>query len=291
MKKVLLAALLGAVLTSCGEYFDLMGVTDPALREQILWLAGGGKVSSDAFNDITPFVYSYNVTGKKYLFFASDRGGNYDIYYAVMNVDGSFQKPSPLNSTINTTSREISPILCDANGTNYISFLRISGGSTNLMSYRVGAGFSSFSVDQNTPVNYRHISVVRISGSPMFIAANGSAGIDTSSPGTSTPLWAPFLGWTINTNISGIAGIYSAALSNNYLLQTTGNKFTGHSHGGSVAPFSYYYPTPAYLSDYNDITPFIDPDTYQVYMASDRAGNGKFNLYRYNHFLFIDQIP
>jgi predicted outer membrane repeat protein len=50
--------------------------------------------------------------------------------------------------------------------------------------------------------------------------------------------------------------------------------------GNSLLPSAFK--VPAYMSAFNDFTPFVDPLTYKVYFASDRFGKGNFDLYRYN---------
>ncbi|MGA2142486.1 MAG: hypothetical protein ABSG94_08680 [Brevinematales bacterium] len=84
----------------CSGYFTDNG---PVQQAGMLRLAmeGGGYLSSDTANDITPFLFRDRASGNNYLFFASDRGGTYALYYAQMDPAGNFFNLTKMDPVIN----------------------------------------------------------------------------------------------------------------------------------------------------------------------------------------------
>ncbi len=61
--------------------------------------------------------------GKTILYFSSNRGngGDFDIYYSVVNNDGSFENPQRLGNEINTAGDDVTPYYNEATNTFYFS--------------------------------------------------------------------------------------------------------------------------------------------------------------------------
>lgn len=79
-------------------------------------------INLPGFNNTQPCLSELD--GKPVLFFASDRTGGeggMDIWYAVMNGDGSFEKPVNLGKKVNTIEDDITPWFVKENQTLYFS--------------------------------------------------------------------------------------------------------------------------------------------------------------------------
>ena len=122
---------------SCGVYFGDSSSEKSGGAVDSLAVKGGGYISSDEFNEITPFVYRDSQTGRAWLFFASDRsdGVHYNIYAAEMFSDGTFASPVMI-SNLNTNNVDcvFSPLVFDidysSDGTNrFIAFIRTNAES------------------------------------------------------------------------------------------------------------------------------------------------------------------
>ena len=104
MKKIL-SFLILLIVSSCSGFLDQEKIDRDGIGINALALSdGSGYISTDEFNEITPFIFKNTNNGKKYLFFSSDRGGSYDIYYAEMDTDGKFSHPVKMDSNVNTTA-------------------------------------------------------------------------------------------------------------------------------------------------------------------------------------------
>jgi len=129
MKKMLIVSVFSSILMSCGLLFTTSNTPVNTLQ-----LSDGTYLSTDEYNEITPFAF-HDTTGISYLFFSSDRSNSYDIYYSIINPDGTFGKavmlPSPVNQT---NSDEMYPVVL-FDGFYYImAFIRIVTNQTNVLS-------------------------------------------------------------------------------------------------------------------------------------------------------------
>jgi len=114
------------------SFFDNMFVKD-SLKNRVSTLSlYYSEKLSDGWSDVTPLPFNssnYSVknpsvsTDGKTLYFSSDMTGgygNYDIYKAVINDDGTFGKAENLGQKVNTEGQEMFPYVSD-NGTLYFS--------------------------------------------------------------------------------------------------------------------------------------------------------------------------
>lgn len=124
--KVFIMGLFLMIITSCSGYFSNKevspsGHTAGSLNR--LEVIGGGYLSTDNYNEISPFLYRDADTGNAWLFFASDRKGDglYRIYYAKMASDGRFYPPVEMDSNINASGLSMTyPVVFQ--GTIYIGY-------------------------------------------------------------------------------------------------------------------------------------------------------------------------
>jgi len=309
MKTFFLASILLS-LFYCSGYFN-MDNSDEADGDLSLALAdGSGYLSTDNYNEITPFLYRNPDNGKAYLFFASDRDGNYDIYYAEMDNKGKFSKPTKMDANINTTNDETSPVVFKAlaftNTNTYVTFIRIQP---------PGAGGTFVYTRKIDPFNFTNLSA-----SASSLSASSNVGLLNKNSLTPTLLrttngndfyqneWDTISGeWQIEPTsrdfnstlpIYGIDGFYT----NFFLADGFGFIFTTiisgkyRLYGGFISDemsTNYAYSVSEYISSYNDKDPCIDLATMKVYFASDRYGKGNYDLYRYNILTFdeVMQLP
>ncbi|NPV02636.1 MAG: hypothetical protein HPY53_14780, partial [Brevinematales bacterium] len=97
MKKGIGLVGLVMLMSSCGLFF-VDGNNDQPVTP--LATVTGGYISTDKYNEISPFILRmYN--GEVYLFFSSDRNGSYDLFASKMEQNGDFNSPVRLPSPIN----------------------------------------------------------------------------------------------------------------------------------------------------------------------------------------------
>lgn len=301
MMKRLLPVFAAAIMASCAGYFDAAGERDAGRGVQTLALAdGSGYISTDNHNEITPYLYRDTNAGRAWLFFASDRDGNYDIYYAEMFPDGKFARPLKMGASINFISDdEYSPVVFVAYYNNYatngifITIGRNASGATNNITYLLNPDFSV-----NTEVmtldsdNENHFALKnKLSTDPTMLSANGSMQWleyfwDASSTGQ----------WMINGNktlsniaepVNSVDGYFQYIDGEDwvewYLLGVQKNgKHQIYAGAVGSAEGQNYFPAPLYASSFNDKDPFLDETDRRVYFASDRYGKNNYDLYRYN---------
>lgn len=294
MKKSIEFIVLSLFFFSCSGYFDKDKDLENDKALSPLAIQGGGYLSSDTANDITPFVYRDPDNGQPYLFFSSDRNdSNYNIYYAVMNKDGTFGSITLLNTNVNTSSNEYSPVVYRAilmGSTNtYITFIRQAGTNTNILTYRMSGGF-------NPSLFYEHatgvISATSVSYNENMLEV--SLGVSNIAryiySGSATIMW--YSNATINLGTPVLsANSFTVGFFEFFILGKTNNQLSGFMYFSQTNGLLSFN-TPAYSSKYRDITPYIDVGGgYKVYFASDRYGKGNFDLYRYNHVTFDKVLP
>jgi hypothetical protein len=302
--KALFILVLGIFFTSCSGYFN--EIADPRSKDPIYSLAladGSGFISTDDHNEITPFIFKDTNTGKKYLFFASDRGGDYDIYYAEMDNNGKFSQPAKMPVPISSSDNEFSPVVfyaLDSAGLNkvlFISFCHGFPGGTNLETHQLDADFNSiFQTDPFGIGDNSRLSLIYDKDYPELVAANGdvmwtSYGWDYSAVNWTFP--SPQYPGPDNSNpITSVSG-FRTVDPNDYMETATWHILSVTADGrnqicvsgisndyGSVS-YKYFRVSP-YVSAFNDKDPYVDIDDLKVYFSSDRYGKGNFDLYRYN---------
>jgi hypothetical protein len=305
----------GLLLASCGLLFT----TSETKSVNPLALSDGGYLSTDEFNEITPFVFR-DTNGIAYLFFSSDRAGSYDIYYSIMNTDGTFEQPVMMTNLINgANSDEIYPVVYIESPFYKIAFLSISSNTTNLFAVR-----TSVSLLKDYELIGKNI-LTNITG--LGLIENESGAFPLMTINKSSTINFMILdpdGFVVNQSTNLLTSCYSAngfaiPVQNGYsdvFIKTvkTGIKFqlaaemlskTSITLTQTLPPFivtnitniSTLIPTTvsvdAYLSKFNDISPFVDTkDDYKVYFASDRysgdSHKGDYDLYRYNVTTFFN---
>lgn len=306
-----------SLLGSCSGYLSENGVnTLPQVEKIGLAMEGGGYLSTASANEITPFLFRDSSTGNAYLFFASDRDGSYAIYYAQMDSSGKFFNLAKMGLDINQPrSTNFSPVVFKAGGVNYIAYLTVNTNiffnpSNNILTYALNGSFATNSTGLafngvNGSTNYSQISVYTSSAGTVYLqGAYGSfsGGTSIQQYYFNTATGAP--NWTFSSIIEVSSLHYSTGefvttsgpSTNMYILydNISGSK---HQLGGEVYSFGTTTNTTAfsikdYASSANDAFPYIDTaGGYKVYFASDRAGNGNYDLYRYNILTYDKEVP
>ncbi len=318
MIKTLPAAVIAALfLASCAGYFDAENADRTGKTVQPLAIAGGGYLSSDTHNEITPFVFRDPNTGRNWLFYSSDKDGTYDIYYSELLSDGMFNQPFKLDYPINTSnSNELSPILFFYNRSGsvelYISFIQKpeTHDSTNIISWVINSNtFNTNDWLQDTfPTNAIHIGYEMETNDLIYggrlIVSFGSGNVVFYKKGIDhtefrwgiVSMGEPRTNYQVmnSVNTSYAANGFYEPVSENYyyIFQNSSSQLWG----GAVTSFgdvTNFFSIPAYASSYHDRDPFIDYGdvSWPVYFSSDRYGRGNFDLYRYNSMTFKKVIP
>jgi hypothetical protein len=297
---VFLTVVLG--LAGCGGYFGQDARNDGKNAVSTLAISGGGYLSSDSANEITPFYFHDTNTGKNWLFYSSDRDSNFDIFYAEMNPDGTFQNPVKMAANINTAGQEVSPVVFYGNAslamaTNiiFISFIRITNGQTNMPTVRLQTNLA-FVSELNV------ISNVIFSRLSLFTKTNVSPDLICCSGNTNWIRISWSVGWVTNTATTNYIGasayqihsmnayleewaVGANQFTNYYLMETTagGKRQLTLGRKGYLG-LNQAEGIPLYASPNNDRDPDIDMYSKKVYFSSDRRGT--YDLYRYNNLTF-----
>lgn len=311
MKRFFILTVFSFLFFSCSGYWGNDREMDGGAALAPLAIQGGGYLSSDTANDITPFLFRDPYTGKAYLFFSSDRDGSYDIFYARMNDDGTFLSPIKLGTNVNTSNPEFSPVVFLAHsmtampiGTNlYISIVQVTlaGSNTNVVTFYLSNDFKVYTTSYlQLSGGFKHVSVIsKTNITPRLICSLGTTNVQQSSWDTNVsagPCWKPVtvLSSSFTNNVYSTSGYMISVVSNTsyFLLDAlSGGKrkfFFLYNQGSFINIFATI---PAYISSYNDRDVDIDLQTMKIYFSSDRFGRGNFDLYRYNHVTFDKIIP
>jgi hypothetical protein len=282
---------------------------------------GSGTLSSANHNDITPFLYRSG--NRAWLFFASDRAGHYNIYFAEMDSNGRFFNLTMMDSNINSSYDTFSPVVFQATyyttgsiypTNNYISFLVVSNNATNLYTAPIDSNFSTTS---NATLAFASIPATHISLYdksnyiiPTYTPTNNLL-VSTGGSLCSNYQWSPLglTNWTTyqpdidagqTGSVYGIDG-YPAPLpyygslflmdiqSNNHRQLYFGALWVSNTSGNYTYTTNIYNISD-YSSSYNDGYPCIDVATLKVYFSSTRFGKGFWNLYRFNIKTFDKEI-
>ncbi len=321
VNKIYISIIAAEALTSCSGYLTNNATNSGKSSRQVekinLALEGGGYVSSDTANDITPFLFRDKSTGNAYLFFASDRGGTYAIYYAQMDSAGNFFNLKEMGPDINQTgTTNFSPVVFQFGGSNFISFMTV-----NFVAFKNSlTNIQTYGIDQSFVTNGTTISSFPISGISDFIQISSYTGsdgtpfliaVDGTGSGAKTFQEYYFhslfvsagFTWSFTNAINLTVPHYSASefvttagpATNMYIIYDT---FSGaiRQLAGEVWSFGNVtnlstFAISNYSSTADDAYPYVDTGGgYKVYFASDRLGKG-FNLYRYNVMTYDKEVP
>jgi hypothetical protein len=286
-------------MTSCGLLFT----TSEPKEVSTLALSGGGYLSTDNHNEISPFLFRAS-SGTNYLFFSSDRAGSYDIYYAIMDKNGNFSAPVKLNSPINTADDEIYPVFAYTSMGTRLAFLRVSSTNTNLSVYNIDLpDLTNIFASGGIKLNATGLGYIKRSFTSILLILLGNNSILELNFDNSM-IENPY------TNTNNLTGNIYALANTKYIIQTNGsaeifikdtlvkNKHQLLLEGtlkidyGTFALISNIAINDTiYSSGFNDISPFVDfAGGGKIYFASDRFGKGNYDLYRYNVFT-LNALP
>lgn len=297
--------LLALLFASCSGYFNDNPEYPAGNGVDVLALAdGSGYLSSDQYNEITPFIFKDTNTGKKWLFFASDRSGNYDVYYAELFTDGKFSRPVKMDANFNTANQEFSPVVfcqqsSDMTYRKFITLIRVSGTTTNLVTSMLKPDFSFQQDCGSIPSDGAKRISIRREGpdSTSLVAATGSSNWNEYYWSYLTPNWDYFnptdgLGNGLRSIISADCFMTGAVneMSSWVFWYVFSAVRDGRSqiYAGGSTNYSYseisktFYPVGPYQSAFNDRDPFVDEGDAKIYFSSDRFGKGNYDLYRHN---------
>jgi hypothetical protein len=147
MKRNVILGVLFLLLTGCAWYNDLNGGADAGMSP--VSQVGGGYISSDTANDVTPFMFRSVTDGHDYLFFASDRGnavGSYDIYYS-MKVGSDFTAPVKLEGVSTSGGSEKSPVVFYYGTTTVIAYISDTADGQDVIFYQLSLSNRIFSAE------------------------------------------------------------------------------------------------------------------------------------------------
>lgn len=299
MIKKLFVLFLLITLASCSMFFDREKTDRDGIGINALALSdGSGYISTDEYNEITPYVFNDTNTGKKWLFFASDRGGSYDIYYSEIDKDGKCSSPVKMGETINDSGDQHSPVVFygQYNESSYGYFLIYASGFSGLVNFYVYHLNSDFSVNQMAN-NYEYSGITGLSLKnktslyPTLLIAFGDTQWyewtwDASMNGSFYSQYNNTLS-NVNVPLHSVDGYFEMTLLDYdfhwYVFSALING-KQQIYAGSYDSYgaNNFYKVIPYSSEYNDKDPVIDEEDHKVYFASDRYGKGNFDLYRYN---------
>ncbi len=298
-------------VSACSGYFSQQAVSGD--QSQLLAIAGGGSLSLPGSDEITPYLFRNTNGANPILFFASDRGGDFDIYYAAMNSEGVFSQPQPLGPDINTTNHEKNPMITWIyNGELqtfdlFLLFTRESNGFSYLVTSTLQDDVS-FQIDFQ---GYYDISLLSNGFSGISMEVNPYNMYINISYGTNYYVSYWFDGFSIDwyypaTNTNALVQkIYDTSTYYNDTFYPFVNRIILYSQGGNdhnqlylygdVQDFTFQVPVvensyaripDAFRSSSDDRDPFIDwqdpARQGKIYFSSDRETDGDYDLYRYN---------
>ncbi len=308
MKKITLYFII-LLVSGCSGYFSPQGSNGNELVHTLAIENNGGYLSGPS-NDITPFLYRDTNGNNPVLFFSSDRDGTYDIYYARMNIDGSFQIPVKMGTSINySDADEILPLvgfIDDGNGMALpiITFVR---NISNIVTASINPDFSinstTFPYYMGYPVSGLIYSSTNIFANLWVYNENLARVYSVNSYfGSWDLMYGSYLTDPVLTNsYSGINVNKSLASYWNERVYILEKKLFGNKQISISYEYEAYNPyrqikkvdTPnEYASSYNDRWPFVDfGGNGEVYFASDRGDSGDYDLFRYNTLNFYEVVP
>lgn len=293
-------ALFGGYIASCAGYFGAEGNGGSPAEARALAIAGGAYLSSDTYNEVTPFLYRDTNGQNPVLFYSSDKDGTYDIYYARMNPDGTFQAPVKMGTNVNTdTADELFPVVYDYTWTTnrYLHFLRTNISVVQRIDMTNSLSDKNFIFGLYTNTNY----ATSIKGLGLKYSDDGSSlsqnyyVFDGTTNMYENGVWPnktpgavkSFSGSGLKDSKGGDAHY----ISEFWLLEKENNNFRqlflynyAEDSWSSITFISNQGIPASYASIYNDRQPCVDwwdpEQNGRVYFSSDRAGT--YDLYRYN---------
>jgi len=282
-------------ISSCAGYFGGHAGSGSPAEAKPLAVAGGGYLSSDNHNEVTPFIYRDTNGQNPVLFYSSDKDGTYDIYYARMNADGTFELPVKMGTNVNTdTDDELFPVVYNNFRIVYLRYLRTNNSSNTIFENNVTnidyfyVASDSFIRSETNFFGY----TFEITENPYYdyvFYGNSNIGQDTlnlfniQAPGNKKT-WA---GTVYRKNISNYSmEIWITEIENNGKRQLFYQEYARYDNGTNyviISPTNKGVPL-SYASLYNDRQPSVDwlDPAHEgcVYFSSDRRGT--YDLYRYN---------
>ncbi|MGA2142976.1 MAG: hypothetical protein ABSG94_11220 [Brevinematales bacterium] len=297
--KLCIITSMGAALYGCSGLLSHNSGSESQQAENVsLALQGGGNLSSDTANDITPFIYR-DGSGNAYIFFASDRSGTMAIYYAQMNSAEKFYNLKELGPDINQPgTADFSPVVFQYNGEACITYLSVSGGATNILTYQLTPSFQTNGGMLSEIGIYDAVHISYIAGASSLSIVEKSLPDQVSLYHWNAGYWMASTTITVSAPHNSAAGFQNAngSFASLYMLydSTSGSKRQLNGEISVTGPANAYSAInmPVYASSANDAYPFIDTaDNYKVYFASDRYGKGNYDLYRYNNTAYNNQVP
>ena len=314
------------VLSACSGYFPGGGNKNPGNESVSLEMSdGSGILSSANHNDITPFLYRSG--NRTWLFFASDRAGHYNIYFAEMDGSGRFFNLTMMDSNINSGYDTFSPVVFQGGvyiggssyaPSNFISYLVVSNGTTNLYSTMIDTNFLGLSpgVLDVASIGATHISLFdKTNASVPTMLPYSYLSVSTGASSTSIYQWSVYAAgnteyWStyIPQFDAGQAGnVYSIdgytapspyfgqiflmdIMSNSQHQLYFGGLWVSNTSLSSHVILTNIFKISDYGSSYDDGYPCIDLTTMKVYFSSKRFGKGFWNLYRFNNMTFDREI-
>lgn len=300
MKIWIIAALITSLVSCSGYFTDESSIIEGEMNP--LSLTGGGYLSSDVANDISPCLFRDQKTDKVYLFFSSDRDGSFDIYYSMMDADGTFHAPVKMISNINTTEQEITPVVFQRYAPYYgvtnifLTYLRVNPTNTTIITYRMNEDFTLNDYQSQVYSGATNLSLVQNSNIFLYICD----GTTTLSMTYFNNVSAGIFWNALITNMTGYfsypvracTALYSGTSGQQfYLIQSLTDQLSGMALNTNTMN-KQYFSISDYASIYHDGWPFVDvPGGFKVYYASDRYGRGNYDLYRYNKKTFNRYLP
>lgn len=306
MKKAVYFLFPALLLSGCAGY---LGGT-PAETDTSAFLSamsvhedfGGGAISSATANDVSPFIYDDGVN--RYLIFASDRDGDYDLYWC-REYHGEYTPPRQFGTNIN----EVANPGTNFNENHAMIVFDAETGSNALVVYQVETGVDF----TNAGYLLMDLSLLWDEGASYYGILNEPAGLGLGSI-------------TIDgTNLAVVSdGSYESDLSfvyapdgyhfindldmqyanfGDFCYQATGYQQENalafiykNTQGTFSLAFNYYGDVDGYteslvheseslsgvfgIENAENIDPYIDLEEDKLYFACDSAGT--FDLYRYN---------
>ncbi len=299
------------LLSSCSGYFNQGRQSD--IQAQSLATEDGQTLSRETSDQISPFLYR-DIDGQNpILFYASDQGGDFDIYYAKMNIDGRFQTPQKMDLNINTSNDESFPVVYWAEHENgskgiVISFIRSTGGISQIETHLLNSTLDS----TNSYTTYLTNSVQSIMHHTtnlvdpgVFFLVNSNKTVDWYIYSASSGLvfdqnadFSPLIvesgnGKEVAIN-SGECYFYMFEIITNNRHQLLTRIMINDPNASLL--IDQVLIMPEWSSEANDMHPFVDffdtatINNTRIYFASDRYMNGHLDLYRYNNNTYDELV-
>ncbi|OHD56026.1 MAG: hypothetical protein A2Y33_11270 [Spirochaetes bacterium GWF1_51_8] len=300
MKKLFVFSLIIGLFTSCSLFF----IGDNYENKIVpLAVSGGGNLSTDSHNEISPFLFRGS-DGTVLLFFASDRLGSYDIYVSRMNSGDEFSVPAKLPFPVNgDNTYEAYPVVHESYPNLKVTLLKISNSVTNIYTYTIDTNFISNLATFIVYESPKGLGMIRKTYENLLLLPKGikSVGVygsingEWDMPGSTNLMNDVFALNAISIQTNNMNGdtidLYIAEIVTGGKHQLAAEGWVKSGYFTNTVIQQLNISSELYSSAYNDITPFIDyQGGFKVYFASDRYGKGNYDLYRYNIYTY-NKLP